>query len=68
MSLAGSATGTQAKQLIAGRSLASCPWSSVALEYSRTGVIMAQYEALPDVYEWLIPDAKLTPEGSVMAR
>jgi hypothetical protein len=28
---------------------------------------MAQYEALPDVYEWLIPDAKLTPEGSVTA-
>jgi hypothetical protein len=23
--------------------------------------------ALPDVYEWLIPDAKLTPEGSVAA-
>jgi hypothetical protein len=22
---------------------------------------------LPDVYEWLIPDAKLTPEGSVAA-
>ncbi len=28
---------------------------------------MAQYEALPDVYEWLIPDAKLSPEGSVTA-
>ena len=30
-------------------------------------VIVAGYEALPDVYEWLIPDAKLTPEGSVAA-
>ncbi|HVQ88385.1 MAG TPA: class I SAM-dependent methyltransferase, partial [Actinomycetes bacterium] len=28
---------------------------------------MAGYEALPDVYEWLIPDAKLTPEGSIAA-
>ena len=28
---------------------------------------MAQYEALPDVYEWLMPDAKLTPQGSVAA-
>jgi SAM-dependent methyltransferase len=28
---------------------------------------VAQYEDLPDVYEWLIPDAKLTPEGSVAA-
>jgi len=30
-------------------------------------VIVAGYQALPDVYEWLIPDAKLTPEGSVAA-
>jgi SAM-dependent methyltransferase len=30
-------------------------------------VILAHYEALPDVYEWLIPDAKLTPEGSIAA-
>ena len=30
-------------------------------------VIVAGYEALPDVYEWLIPDAKVTPEGSVVA-
>jgi SAM-dependent methyltransferase len=28
---------------------------------------VAQYEDLPDVYEWLIPDAKLTPEGSAAA-
>jgi len=28
---------------------------------------MAGYEALPDVYEWLLPDAKTTPEGSVAA-
>ena len=28
---------------------------------------MAGYGALPDVYEWLIPDAKLTPAGSVAA-
>ena len=28
---------------------------------------MAQYEALPDVYEWLVPDAKLTLQGSVAA-
>jgi SAM-dependent methyltransferase len=28
---------------------------------------VSQYEDLPDVYEWLIPDAKLTPEGSVAA-
>lgn len=28
---------------------------------------MAQYEDLPDVYEWLIPDEKVTPEGSVAA-
>lgn len=28
---------------------------------------MAQYATLPDVYEWLIPDAKLTPQGSVEA-
>jgi hypothetical protein len=33
----------------------------------RDEVIVAGYEALPDVYEWLIPDAKLTPEGSVAA-
>jgi hypothetical protein len=33
----------------------------------RGEVIVAGYEALPDVYEWLIPDAKLTPEGSVAA-
>jgi len=33
----------------------------------RAGVIVAQYETLPDVYEWLIPDAKLTPQGSVAA-
>lgn len=26
---------------------------------------MAGYGALPDVYEWLIPDAKLTPAGAV---
>lgn len=31
------------------------------------GAVMALYEALPDVYEWLIPYAKLTPEGSVAA-
>jgi SAM-dependent methyltransferase len=30
-------------------------------------VVMAGYEALPDVYEWLIPDAKLTLKGSVAA-
>ena len=30
-------------------------------------MIVAQYETLPDVYEWLIPDAKLTPQGSVAA-
>jgi predicted RNA methylase len=30
-------------------------------------VILALYQALPDVYEWLMPDAKLTPEGSVAA-
>jgi SAM-dependent methyltransferase len=28
---------------------------------------VAQYEDLPEVYEWLIPDAKLTPEGSAAA-
>jgi SAM-dependent methyltransferase len=28
---------------------------------------MAQYQELADVYEWLIPDAKLTPEGAVAA-
>lgn len=28
---------------------------------------MAGYGALPDVYEWLIPDAMLTPTGSVAA-
>jgi SAM-dependent methyltransferase len=28
---------------------------------------VAQYEVLPDVYEWLVPDAKLTPQGSVAA-
>lgn len=28
---------------------------------------MAGYEVLADVYEWLIPDAKLTPAGSVAA-
>ncbi len=33
----------------------------------RDEVIVTGYEALPDVYEWLIPDAKLTPEGSVAA-
>ena len=33
----------------------------------KAGLIVAQYEALPDVYEWLIPDAKLTPQGSVAA-
>jgi hypothetical protein len=33
----------------------------------RDEVIVAGYQALPDVYEWLIPDAKLTPEGSVAA-
>ena len=27
----------------------------------RDEVIVAGYEALPDVHEWLIPDAKLTP-------
>ncbi len=30
-------------------------------------VLLAYYEALPDVYEWLIPDAKLAPQGSVAA-
>ncbi len=30
-------------------------------------VILVQYEALLDVYDWLIPDAKLTPQGSVAA-
>lgn len=30
-------------------------------------VSVAQYEELPGVYEWLIPDAKLTPDGSVAA-
>ena len=33
----------------------------------RDEVIVTGYEALPDVYEWLIPAAKLTPEGSVAA-
>ena len=28
---------------------------------------MAGYGALPDVYEWLIPDAKVTPDGAVAA-
>ena len=28
---------------------------------------MAGYGALPDVYEWLIPDAMLTPAGAVEA-
>lgn len=28
---------------------------------------MAEYETLADVYEWLMPDAKLTPAGSVDA-
>lgn len=28
---------------------------------------MAGYAALPEVYEWLIPDAKLSPAGSVAA-
>jgi ubiquinone/menaquinone biosynthesis C-methylase UbiE len=28
---------------------------------------VAGYEALPDVYEWLIPDAKVTPAGAVAA-
>ncbi|MGN6635339.1 MAG: class I SAM-dependent methyltransferase [Oryzihumus sp.] len=28
---------------------------------------MAGYGALPDVYEWLIPDAKLSPAGAVAA-
>jgi SAM-dependent methyltransferase len=28
---------------------------------------VAQYEDLSDVYEWLIPDAKLSPEGSAAA-
>ncbi len=28
---------------------------------------MDEYEVLADVYEWLIPDAKLTPAGSVAA-
>ena len=30
-------------------------------------MIVAGYQALPDVYEWLIPDARLTPKGSVAA-
>ncbi len=28
---------------------------------------MTEYETLADVYEWLMPDAKLTPDGSVAA-
>ncbi|HET7658836.1 MAG TPA: class I SAM-dependent methyltransferase [Oryzihumus sp.] len=30
-------------------------------------ITVAGYGALPDVYEWLIPDAKLTPAGAVAA-
>jgi SAM-dependent methyltransferase len=38
-----------------------------AAECLENEVVMDAYEALSDVYEWLIPDAKLTPEGSVAA-
>ena len=44
--------------------LIGCFWPA---ECRRDEVIVAGYEALPEVYEWLIPDAKLTPEGSVAA-
>lgn len=33
----------------------------------RVGMMDDNYGALPDVYEWLIPDAKLTPQGAVAA-
>ena len=33
----------------------------------RDEVNVAGYEVLADIYEWLIPDAKLTPAGSVAA-
>jgi SAM-dependent methyltransferase len=41
---------------------------SLRVGHSREGAMNDDsYGALPDVYEWLIPDAKLTPQGAVAA-
>src|SRR5690242_8991350 len=50
---------------ISPKAKAGPEWMSTCM--IRTLRLMSGYAALTEVYEWLMPDAKLTPAGSVAA-